>query len=71
MKVLCECISYYSMTITEEEIREDYQRFLRHEAMRANCSQEKVVKILCKDNFEVFLQYVKLKNKTNGAAGNT
>ena len=59
------------MTITEQEIKEDYKRFVRHEAMRANCSQEEIVKILCMDNLDVFLQYVKLKDKTNGTAGNT
>lgn len=59
------------MTITEQEIKEDYKRFVRHEAMRANCSQEDIVRILCKDNYDVFLQYVKLKDKTNGTAGNT
>ena len=59
------------MTITEQEIKEDYKRFVRHEAMRANCSQEEVVKILFKDNFEVFLQHGKFKDKTNGTAGNT
>ena len=59
------------MTITEQEIRDDYKRFIRMEAMRANCSQEDIIRILCKDNYEVFLQYVKLKNKTNGTTGNT
>ena len=34
------------MTITEEEIKKDYQRFIRQEAMRANCSQEDIMKIL-------------------------
>lgn len=59
------------MTITEKEIRDDYQRFIRHEAMRANCSQEDIVRILCKSNFEVFLQYVKIKDKLNGETGNS
>ena len=58
------------MTITEKEIRDDYQRFIRHEAMRANCSQEDIVRILCKDNFDVFLQYVKIKDKSNGETDN-
>ena len=59
------------MTITEKEIRDDYQRFIRHEAMRANCSQEDIVRILCKDNFDVFLQYVKIKDKSNGETSNS
>ena len=29
-------------TLTDEEILEDYRRFLRHEAMRANVMQEYV-----------------------------
>lgn len=35
-----------TMTITEKEIYEDYQRFLRHEAMRANCKQSDILKII-------------------------
>lgn len=34
------------MTITEEEIKEDFARFIRHEAMRANCSQETIKEII-------------------------
>ena len=34
------------MTISDSEIREDYRRFLRHEAMRANASQDEIRKIL-------------------------
>ena len=34
------------MTISEEEIRKDFGRFIRQEAMRANCSQEEVMRIL-------------------------
>lgn len=34
------------MTITEKEIREDFARFIRHEAMRANCTQEEVRQII-------------------------
>lgn len=30
------------MTISREEIIEDYKRFLRHEAMRANTSQMEI-----------------------------
>ena len=34
------------MTITKEEIKADYSRFIRHEAMRANCSQAEVLNII-------------------------
>ena len=34
------------MTISEDEIKQDYLRFIRHEAMRANCMQEDVIKII-------------------------
>ena len=34
------------MTITEEEVYKDYMRFLRHEAMRANCQQWEIAKII-------------------------
>lgn len=34
------------MSITEKEIYEDYKRFIRHEAMRANCSQDEVLRII-------------------------
>ena len=34
------------MTITEKEIKEDFQRFIRHEAMRANCTQDDIKKII-------------------------
>ena len=34
------------MTISEEEIYNDYMRFLRHEAMRANCKQEDIIRII-------------------------
>lgn len=34
------------MTISEKEIKEDFKRFIRHEAMRANCSQEEVTSII-------------------------
>lgn len=37
------------MTITEKEIREDFARFIRHEAMRANCTQEEVRQIITGD----------------------
>ena len=34
------------MTITEKEIKEDFWRFIRHEAMRANCSQDEIIHII-------------------------
>lgn len=34
------------MTISEKEIRDDFQRFLRHEAMRANIKQDDVLRII-------------------------
>ena len=34
------------MTITEKEVLDDFQRFLRHEAMRANTSQEEISTII-------------------------
>ena len=33
------------MTISKEEILKDYVRFIRHEAMRANITQEEVMSI--------------------------
>lgn len=54
------------MNITSKEVEEDYQRFLKHEAMRANCSQEDIIRILCKGHFEVFLRHCKLKEKVSG-----
>ena len=38
------------MTITEKEIREDFARFIRHEAMRANCTQEEIQQIITGGN---------------------
>lgn len=38
--------SFSFLTIAEDEIRNDFQRFLRQEAMRANCYQEDIMKIL-------------------------
>lgn len=35
-----------SMTISEDEIKKDYLRFIRHEAMRANCTQKEIVDII-------------------------
>lgn len=34
------------MTITEEEVRMDFQRFIRQEAMRANTTQDVIMGIL-------------------------
>ena len=34
------------MTITEEEVKEDFARFIRHEAMRANCTQDEIISII-------------------------
>lgn len=34
------------MTISKEEIKNDFARFIRHEAMRVNCSQDDVCEIL-------------------------
>lgn len=43
---ILEWIKNKIMTIKQEEIREDFRRFIRHEAMRANCTQEEILKIL-------------------------
>ena len=45
-----ELKNFKDMTITEKEIREDFARFIRHEAMRANCTQEEVRKIITGGN---------------------
>lgn len=34
------------MSITDKEVYDDYKRFIRHEAMRANITQEEVLKII-------------------------
>ena len=34
------------MTISEQEIKDDFMRFLRHEAMRANTSQDMIFHII-------------------------
>lgn len=34
------------MTITEDEVRKDFQRFIRQEAMRANTTQDVIMGIL-------------------------
>ena len=38
------------MTITEKDIKEDFARFIRHEAMRANCSQDEMKRIINGEN---------------------
>ena len=38
--------SIITMTIEEKEIRADFERFIRHEAMRANVSQDEIKRIL-------------------------
>ena len=37
------------MTITKQEIKDDFYRFLRHEAMRANCKQDEILQIINKE----------------------
>lgn len=37
------------MTITEKDIKEDFARFIRHEAMRANVTQEDILHIIFGD----------------------
>jgi hypothetical protein len=32
--------------MNRKEIIEDYHRFIRHEAMRANCMQEEIINII-------------------------
>ena len=34
------------MTITKEEIIKDFERFIRHEAMRANTTQDHIEKLI-------------------------
>ena len=34
------------MTISEDEIKKDYLRFIRHEAMRANTTQDEILNII-------------------------
>ena len=36
----------HRMTISEDEINDDFERFIRHEAMRANITQEELKEIL-------------------------
>lgn len=38
------------MILSDKEVYEDYLRFIRHEAMRANITQEEVLKILNKNS---------------------
>jgi predicted metal-dependent hydrolase len=37
------------MTISDKELRDDFARFIRHEAMRANITQEEVIAIIQED----------------------
>ena len=41
------------MTILVEEIKADFKRFIRHEAMRANCTQNEIKEILNLKNNEL------------------
>ena len=41
------------MTISENEIKADFERFIRHEAMRANCTQNEIKEILNLKNNEL------------------
>jgi hypothetical protein len=34
------------MTISAKEIKDDFFRFIRQEAMRANCTQDEVIRII-------------------------
>lgn len=34
------------MSISEEDIKKDFQRFIYHEAMRANTNQDKILEII-------------------------
>lgn len=38
------------MSITEKEVYDDYKRFIRHEAMRANCLQDEIKRIINGEN---------------------
>lgn len=39
-----------TMTISEKELMDDFWRFIRHEAMRANVHQDKVLELVKRDN---------------------
>lgn len=39
-----------SKSLSDKEIYEDYLRFIRHEAMRANTSQEEIKRIINGEN---------------------
>lgn len=41
------------MTISEKEIKADFERFIRHEAMRANCTQNEIKEILNLNKIEL------------------
>lgn len=38
-----------NMTISEKELRDDFARFIRHEAMRANITQKEVIMLIQQD----------------------
>ena len=41
------------MAITEEEIKKDFERFIRHEAMRANTTQDEIRNVLIRKSLEM------------------
>lgn len=41
------------MTITEKEIIDDFDRFIRHEAMRANITQDEIRNILIRKSIKM------------------
>ena len=47
-----------SQTISDKEIRADYERFLRHESMRANITRQELVQILNPVKIEIKRQEV-------------
>lgn len=40
------------MTITEKEIIDDFDRFIRHEAMRANTTQDEIRNVLIRKSID-------------------
>lgn len=43
-------LNYKNMTLSKEEVYKDYLRFVSHEAMRANCKQWEILKIIRDEN---------------------
>lgn len=41
------------MTITEDEVKKDFDRFIRHEAMRANITQDEIRNVLIRKSLEM------------------